>query len=186
MQVIGQWKSRFILSRLGLAALLLLSPGCFSQSTPSENIAKAQDFEPAKCLTTEEANLLADQAFQLINLERAAEGISPVASDSKLTNVASDFACRMVELGFFGHRDPITDDGPANRSVAGKYRFYMVGENLAEGQETAADVVRLWMESESHREIILGQQWKEAGVAVRNGSDGSIYWVAEFGDPLDF
>ncbi len=185
MQVIGQWKIRLSPTRLGLAAMLSLSTGCFSQYTPPENF-KAQDSEPAKCMTTGEANLLADQAFQLINLERAAEGISPIANNNKLTNVASDYACRMIELGFFGHRDPITDDGPANRSVAGKYRFYMVGENLAEGQESAADVVRLWMESETHREIILGQNWKEAGVAVRTGSDGSIYWVAEFGDPLEF
>ncbi len=165
--------------------MLTVCTGCFSQAAPGENFTE-QPSEPAKCLTTEEADRLADQAFQLINLERAAEGVSPVAADSKLAKIASNYACRMVELGFFGHRDPITDDGPANRSIAGKYRFYMVGENLAEGQESAADVVRLWMESTSHRDIILGRHWKEAGVAVRTGSDGSIYWVAEFGDPIDF
>ena len=67
--------------------------------------------------------------------------------------------------------------------MAAKYRYYAVGENLAAGPATAAEVVKEWMESASHREIILDPSWKEIGVAVRSGGKHGIYWVQEFGDP---
>ena len=61
-----------------------------------------------------------------------------------------------------------------------------MGENLAAGQKTAADVMKIWMESPPHREIILDSKWKEVGIAVRAGGEYSIYWVMEFGDPPTF
>ena len=142
--------------------------------------------EVAKCIEPEEADRLSDQVLQLVNLERAGEELPPVVFSSTLQKVASDYACIMIEEGFFGHLDPVTGHGPGERAMAGKYTFYSVGENLAAGQETAADVMRVWMDSPSHREIILDPKWRELGVAVRNGGEHSIYWVMEFGDPADF
>jgi uncharacterized protein YkwD len=92
----------------------------------------------------------------------------------------------MIEGDFFGHHDPDTGRGPADRALAGKYAFYSVGENLAAGQETAADVMKVWMKSPTHREIILDPAWKEVGIAIRGGGEYSLYWVMEFGDPADF
>lgn len=91
----------------------------------------------------------------------------------------------MVSDAFFGHEDPRTGHGPGERAVAGRYAFYSVGENLAAGQESAAEAVKVWMESPAHRRIILDPKWTQVGIAVRTGGEYGIYWVQEFGDPAE-
>ncbi|MGB2984675.1 MAG: CAP domain-containing protein [Phycisphaerae bacterium] len=167
-----------------MVCLLGLMTGCFSASPAAEEAARLP--EAARCITPEEADRMADQALQLVNLERAERDLQPVVVHPSLTDIAKDYACRMVEEEFFGHRDPITGHGPAERAVAGKYTFYAIGENLAAGQETAAEVMKVWMESPPHRAIILDPGWKEVGIAVRAGGEHSVYWVQEFGDPAGF
>ena len=43
--------------------------------------------------------------------------------------------------------------------------------------------MKAWMESPSHRDIILDPSWREVGIAVRTGGEYAVYWVQEFGDP---
>jgi uncharacterized protein YkwD len=167
--------------------LLGLTTGCFwNEESMAEAGSVSDSAAVAKCITPEDAERMADQVVQLVNLERAGRGLQPVLVNAKLQEAASDYCCRMVAERFFGHRDPITDEGPAARAVASKYKFYAVGENLAAGQETPADVMKVWMESPPHRDLILGPNWKELGVSVRTGGEHSIYWVQEFGDPADY
>ncbi len=129
---------------------------------------------------------MADRVLQLINLERGEAGLPPVVVNTSLEKIAGDYACRMIEDGFFGHRDPVTGHGPGERAVAGKYSFYAIGENLAASQESPAEVMRVWMESPPHKAIILDERWTEIGVAVRVGGEHATYWVQEFGDPANF
>lgn len=132
---------------------------------------------------------MADQVLELINLERTSADppLAPVARSARLTKIASEYACLMIEEGFFGHRNPITDRGPRERAIAGRYYFfYAVGENLAAGQETPAEVMQGWMESPLHADIILDPAWKEVGVGVRAGGEDGIHWVLEFGDPANY
>ena len=171
---------------LGLIAAGL-STGCFSASPVTQQGEQEVLATPsARCITPDEAERLADQVLQLVNLERAESGLSPVISNARLAKIAADYACRMIEGGFFGHQDPASERGPAERAVAGKYSFYSIGENLAAGQQTAAEVMKVWMESPSHRDIILSPKWREIGIGVRTGGVHSTYWVQEFGDPADF
>ncbi len=166
------------------AWLLGLLPGCFSTAPPMERAEEKGEPGPiVRCITPEEADRMADQVLQLVNLERAQLDLQPAVVNSLLRKMAENYACRMVDGGFFGHRDPITGHGPAERAVAGKYTYYAIGENLAAGPQTPAEVMKLWMESRSHREIILDPNWKEVGIAVRAGGEYSTYWVQEFGDP---
>jgi len=161
--------------------LLGLTTGCFwTDASASEKAVEGA------CITPEDAERMADQVVQLVNLERTERGLQPVLVNTALEQSAADYACRMATDSFFAHQDPITGDGPASRAVAAKYRFFAVGENLAAGQQTPAEVMKKWMESPPHRELILGPNWKELGVAVRTGADHSIYWVQEFGDPAEF
>jgi len=141
------------------------------------------DADRSECVATQDVDVLADQVLQLVNLERAEAGVAPVVRSQPLSKLAGDYACRMIEGGFFGHTDPASGYGPGERAVAGKYVFWHVGENLAAGQPTAADVMRVWMESPSHRENILDPRWMDVGIAVRFGGEHSIYWVQEFGEP---
>ena len=166
---------------------LVFSTGCFSAAPGSDDgVPGSKEIGAARCLSPEDAIRLEDQAFQLVNLERAEAGLPPVVIDPALQKIAAGYACRMIEEGFFGHRDPASEYGPGERAMIGKYSFFAVGENLAAGQETAADVMRVWMESPSHKAIILDDRWSELGMAVRLGGLYSIYWVQVFGDPTDY
>jgi uncharacterized protein YkwD len=163
-----------------LFGAVALSGGCFSTA---DGDATAKQVEEAPCLTPEEAERLADQVLQLVNLERAERDLPPVVVNQVLAKVADDYACEMVNAKFFGHRHPISGQGPADRAIAARYAFYAIGENLAAGLTEPAEVMRQWMESPSHRDIILEPNWKEVGIAVRAGGEHAVYWVQEFGDP---
>jgi uncharacterized protein YkwD len=160
--------------------------GCFSTNAPGEQLGDAEGSAATRCITPEESARMADQVLQLLNLERAERNLTPVSMNEKLTAIAEKYACQMITEKFFEHTDPVTGDGPSARAIEGKYAFYTVGENLAAGPETAADVMKAWMESDSHREVILGPTWQHVGIAIRSGGEYSTYWVQEFGDPAAY
>lgn len=162
--------------------MLILAGGCFSP-TEDQNSIFSTGGTTAKCVSPGDAERLADQVLQLVNLERAERDLQPVLVNPKLTKIADDYACRMIEGDFFGHEDPLNGYGAMQRAATEKYMFYAIGENLAAGPETSAEVMKAWMESPAHRDIILDASWREIGIAVRTGGEFSIYWVQEFGDP---
>ncbi len=177
-------KTAAFINALWLFGLL---SGCYATNPPGDiGVAGADENPAAKCVAPDDADRLADQVLELINLERATEDLPPAVLNPTLSKIASDYACRMIEDGFFGHEDPATGHGPADRAITHKYPFYAIGENLAAGPETPAEVMRAWMESPSHRAIILDERWTEVGIAVRTGGEFSVYWVQEFGDPANF
>lgn len=167
--------------------LSLLVPwvgGCFTAAPAGElGGTPAPESSSGKCFTSDEAEKMADHVLQLVNLERGEANLPPVVHDPTLSKIAAEYACRMIEEDFFGHDDPLSGHGPGERAVASRYLFYAVGENLAAGQDTAADAMKVWMESPSHRGIVLDERWTEVGIAVRFGGKHGIYWVQEFGDP---
>lgn len=179
-------RTKRIIVTFQMVLLTGLSAGCFSTESPASQLTEPAGAAAARCITPEESERMADQVLQLLNLERAERNLAPVTVDDKLAAIAEKYACRMVSENFFGHRDPINGHGPAERAVAGKYTYYAIGENLAAGHATAADVMKAWMDSESHRAIILDPTWRHVGIAVRSGGEYSTYWVQEFGDPADF
>lgn len=180
-------KLRMVILGPAAGCMLLLASGCYDAAPPDGvDQTAARSLEQEVCVTSEDAEQLADQVLQLINLERAAVELPPVAVDTALEQMAADYACRMVAGGFFAHRDPETGAGLRERAAAANYAGYFVGENLAAGHRTAAAVMKLWMESPPHQRIILDRSWKEVGIAVRTGGEYSIYWVLEFGNPADF
>ncbi len=167
---------------LGLSLLGLIGAGgCFSPTS----VADGADSDSARCISPEEAARMADQVLELVNLERAAEGLTPVVESAILTKIAEEYACQMIEDGFFAHHEPGSGDGPAERATEQDYFFLAIGENLAAGQESPAEVMEVWMESPTHRAIILDPNWLEVGIAVRSGGTYAVYWVQEFGQPAE-
>jgi len=175
-----------VVKRNGLLAfhaigILAFATGCFDGTNPVAAGDTASD--AAKCITPQDEERLTDQVLQLVNLERAAEDLPPVVSNPILSKIADDYACQMIEEQFFGHHDPITDQGPGDRALLGKYSFAAIGENLAAGQETPAEVVKVWMESPAHQAIMMDPKWTEIGIGVQFGGEYATYWVLEFGRP---
>jgi uncharacterized protein YkwD len=135
------------------------------------------------CGTAQDEDVLVARVIDLVNKEREKVGVPPVYESESLRQIAADYACRMVEEGFFSHYD-LEGEGPGERAIRGGYVFMKLGENLAAGQTTAEQVVAEWMASDQgHRENILSLDWTETGVAVRLGGQHGVYWVQEFGDP---
>ena len=169
-----------------LGGLLLLS-GCFAPTSADEreaDTASARLIAEDACPTPDGAERMSDQVFQLINDERSKAGLPPVIRNPMLDHIADDYACRLITGDFFSHDDP-SGKGPAERATAGKYAFQALGENLAAGQESPAEVMRVWMQSSAHREIILDEEWTEVGIGIRSGGEYSIYWVQEFALPSE-
>jgi len=170
---------------VGGALLLVFGSGCFHPTTDAAPGKDASADSSAKCVTSDDAERMSTQVLHLVNLERGVEGLPPLVLDPVLEGVAEDFACRMIDEGFFAHRDPGTGEGVSERAAAAEYPYLSIGENLAAGQVSAAEVMRVWMESPSHRANILDPSWEEIGIAVRFGGEYSVYWVQEFGQPAD-
>lgn len=55
-----------------------------------------------------------------------------------------------------------------------------VGENIAAGQQTPAEVMNAWMNSQGHRENIMNSSFGQIGVGVVKGGSYGIYWVQMF------
>lgn len=104
-----------------------------------------------------------------MNLYRRQHGLAPLVRNPALELAASDRIDDMFTRRYFDHVSP---DGvqPFARARSRGYRWSMIGENLAEGQRSAREVVADWMQSPGHRANILGSTFEECGVAIAEGS----------------
>lgn len=163
--------------RLALLMLPAALTGCGWQSFTSGS--------PRICQNPSQADGLSEQLFRLVNMERVNQNpsLGQLAWDDDLAKIAGDYACRMIEGEFFGHVDPDSKSKPHQRLTTAGYEYHIMGENLAVGQYTAAEVFDRWMRSPPHRANLVATEWKRAGIGVRAADDGTIYWVLELADP---
>lgn len=124
-----------------------------------------------------------DEVLRLVNVERERVGLSPVTHNQTLEDQATQYACEMIYYDFFAHENPVTGTRLDDRADEFGYDFFMIGENLAAGQSSPAQVMADWMASEGHRQNILQGEFTELGVGVRTGGEFLTYWVQEFGRP---
>jgi len=140
--------------------------------------------DPNECAVPIDEEELVAEVIRLVNQERISRGLNPVEVHPLLKQAAGSYACTMISDGYFGHYHPTTGEGPGDRATAVGYQYRAVGENLAAGQRTPAEVMEDWMNSTAgHRENILNPMWIHIGVAVRKGGPYGTYWVLEFGAP---
>ncbi|GGV09371.1 hypothetical protein GCM10010260_54600 [Streptomyces filipinensis] len=120
-----------------------------------------------------------DQVVALVNKERATAGCGPLAEDPQLQRAAQAHSDDMAARHFFDHTNPDGAD-PGQRITAAGYRWSTYGENIAQGQQTAASVMNSWMNSPGHRANILNCSFKDIGVGVHRGTGGP-WWTQDFG-----
>ncbi|MGW8633647.1 CAP domain-containing protein [Streptomyces sp. NPDC055793] len=120
------------------------------------------------------------EVVALTNRERAGAGLRPLAVDAALTRAAQAHSADMVARDFYAHTDP--DGGkPWDRAAAAGAARRTVGENIACGQRSAADVVEGWMNSPGHRANILKADFTHIGVGLAGGGRAGTYWTQLFG-----
>lgn len=118
------------------------------------------------------------EAFTLLNKDRAANGLPALTLNSKLTSLADDYAADMIKRSYFSHYNP-EGESPFDRMDKAGITYTSAGENLAINTSVAA-AQTAFMNSSGHRANILNSSFTEVGIGVVHSSDGSVYVVQEF------
>ncbi|WEO99270.1 CAP domain-containing protein [Streptomyces sp. FXJ1.172] len=131
-------------------------------------------------LTPDALSRTAAEAVALTNGERRRAGLPPLAVDPLLTAAAQAHCADMVARDFYDHTCP---DGsrPWDRAAAAGSRRRTIGENIACGQRSPAEVVTGWMNSPGHRANILKREFGHIGVGFAGGGRAGTYWCQLFG-----
>ena len=122
------------------------------------NVANIEFGESGE-LTEDERDFL-----NLINANRENNGLPKLEIDKELQNVARLKAKDIVDNNYFAHVSPIYGDINAMLSDF-KINYKTVGENIA-GNNNLVGAVEAWMNSESHKENLLSNNYNYTGVAV--------------------
>lgn len=126
--------------------------------------------------STTTASLSADEqeVFNLINQQRANNGLAALKVDNEVQRVARIKAQDMVNNNYFSHTSP-TYGSPFDMLQSFKISYKSAGENIA-GNNSNSAAVTTWMNSSGHKANILNSSFNYTGVGVVNGSQyGKIY-----------
>lgn len=113
-------------------------------------------------LTPEEAQML-----NLLNQERARNGLSPLAVDPTLTRLARLKSQDMIDKGYFGHNSP-TYGSPFDMMRATGVTYSTAGENLA-GASTVDKAFTALLMSPGHRANMLNPRFTRVGIGIMRG-----------------
>lgn len=158
--MIEKIKTKYLLESLAFAFVIFLLAG------------------PALASEITEKNII-----DLVNGERAKEGLPAFLESPTLFEVARAKMDDMVQKNYFAHTSP---EGVTPWYFFGKvgYNYKYAGENLAINFFSAEDQMKAWMDSPTHKKNILSSNFQEIGVAVGKGTingKSSIVAVQEFG-----
>lgn len=130
---------------------------------------------------------LAREVVALVNAERAKEGAPALQVDESLMRAAQSYSAVLGQGDCFEHTCPPVPELQSRLAIAGYGSFSRIGENIAAGHQTSADVVQGWMGSPGHRQNILNPAYREIGVGVTRGQgEYGVYWVQIFGARPDW
>ena len=121
---------------------------------------------------------LEKQMLDLVNKERQANGLNPLAPDPELTEVARQHSTDMFARGYFAHDTP-EGLSPFDRMRAANVHFTTAGENLALAPTLMVAHTGL-MNSPGHRANILRPQFGRVGIGVMDGGMRGLMISQEF------
>jgi len=124
--------------------------------------------------TTGTASTEAKQVLDLVNAQRKNNGLGALTLDNALSNMALVKAKDMINNNYFSHNSP-TYGSPFDMMKQFGISYRSAGENIAQGQTTAQQVMNDWMNSAGHRANILNSSYTKLGVGFYNNA-----WVQEF------
>ncbi|MDP2712687.1 MAG: CAP domain-containing protein [Solirubrobacteraceae bacterium] len=109
----------------------------------------------------------------LINRERAARGLAPLARQQDLDSAAKRYSQAMVDGRFFAHVSPLGQDFGQRIAAYARGGLKAAAENLAWGEgvlATPRSIVGGWMHSPKHRFSILDAGFRDIGIGIATGS----------------
>ena len=120
------------------------------------------------------AALIDTATLCLMNQQRAARGMRPLRLNHALARIASGQARDMVRGHYFADQS-LSGQSPMARVIASGYVAHPTTVSLITAQNigwgtgpnaTPAGIVRAWMNSPPHREIMLTAAYRDAGVGA--------------------
>ena len=144
--------------------------------TPEEPATPAEPTEPGQPAEDEFA-AYRQQVVDLVNAERAEEGVEPLVVLDTVTEAANVRAQEIDSV--FSHTRP---DGSSCFTLlqALNAGFRTMGENIAKGHGSAQEVMEGWMNSAGHRKNIMNPEFTGIGVGVYRNSAGVLCWSQFF------
>lgn len=116
------------------------------------------------------------QVIDLVNEQRAKNGLRKLTANWELSRVARYKSQDMHDNKYFSHTSP-TYGSPFDMMKSFGISYRSAGENIAQGYRTPEAVVKGWMNSSGHRANILNSSYTQIGVGYV--SDGN-YWTQMF------
>lgn len=151
----------------------------FSLAIPSASAAWEVGFTiPAsKKIVVEETKVDPVAAFKaevlkLINEERAKVNLAALTGNESLAKAAATRAKEAATK--FAHVRP---DGSKVSTVftENAITYQSAGETLANGYSNAADLVKGWMNSSIHKDVLLGAKFTNAELGYFQNAEGKVY-----------
>lgn len=147
--------------------------------------ASSPDFSGCEVQPPAAVNAAFEQAvMELVNAERAAQGLPPLKRIPQLDQAARYHTADMVQDNYFQHDsyDRVNNQLQYACKWSDRVQKYYpgwsnLGENIAAGYSSPADVMQGWMNSSGHRANILSQSFSEIGIGYAGGN----YWAQDFG-----
>jgi uncharacterized protein YkwD len=129
----------------------------------------------------------------MLNDYRAANGLASLLVSDMISEACYRHSHDMAKYGFFDHSSLqsdwfATNATPWDRMAASGYGYRTsMGENIAAGQQTGAEVFAAWKASAGHRANMLNSAYKVIGVSryLLPGSPYTVYWTTDFGGYVD-
>lgn len=117
-----------------------------------------------------------DKVLELVNVERAKNGLSALQMDESVRKVARVKSSDMSKNKYFSHTSP-TYGTPFEMLKSFGISYRAAGENIAQGYTTPEAVVKGWMNSAGHRANILNSKYTHIGVGYEASGN---YWTQLF------
>ena len=118
--------------------------------------------------------------LEMVNEERAKEGLGPLISDPEMAKVARVHSKDMFARGYFAHVNP-EGKNPFDRMRAANVKFKAAGENLALAQTLEIAHTNL-MNSPGHHANIMNPAFGRLGIGILDGGFYGLMISQEFRD----
>ena len=114
-----------------------------------------------------------DELYELLLTERSNQNLAPLELSEKLSNIALNYAYVMYQDGFWCHKNPKNGELVGDRLSKQGFPYIDIGENLALSSSIRSGHISL-MNSESHKNTILDNEFKRVGIGIVSGPLGLI------------
>jgi uncharacterized protein YkwD len=114
-----------------------------------------------------------NELYELLLTERSNQNLAPLELSEKLSNIALNYAYVMYQDGFWCHKNPKNGELVGDRLSKQGFPYIDIGENLALSSSVRSGHISL-MNSESHKNTILDNEFKRVGIGIVSGPLGLI------------